>query len=693
MQNNVLHVSENFRKMAVKSVLSIVFFLFTYIVLIILAIGLVLLCGLIAYTLITLQAMFLTAMLGLGFIGMGFLIFFFLIKFIFSSPKKVDRSHLVEISKAEQPELFKLINEIVKEVKTDFPKKVYLSSDVNASVFYDSNFWSMFFPVRKNLQIGLGLMNTVSALELKAILAHEFGHFSQRSMKVGSYVYHVNKVIYNMLYDNESYGDILNNWSNISSYFSLFAKGAILVIQGIQHVLLRVYNRLNLNYMALSREMEFHADAVAAGVAGSQPLVSSLLRLGLADQSLNRVFDYYNSKIELLQKTNNFYPQQFFVMSRLAFSENLQLHDGLPSLSIAIYKRFNKTKLVLDNQWSSHPNTEERVERLMALNIPQRETHTGLAMDLLSDKEKLQEMITAQMFAQVNYTSEPVVADSGVFMEEYLKREEEASFPGVYNGYFDVRDPYVQFTLADFEISGAAGLGSFEAMIDDAVIGDVKSLEAATSDLQIIESINNGGLEINTFDYDGDKYTVYDAYPLMKRIEEDISRLKESLEENEKRIFGFFLNHALVQGKIIEFQRLSLNFQLVSQAFKLRQAVYIDLANATYFMHTTTPFETITENMYQVKRLEQPFKEQVSQMLEETLFSLLMEEQVKARFEEYLSKDWKYFGHQTYFDKEVEVLFAAMADYLSLIFTTHFNTKKALLEFQASLIESASMIA
>jgi hypothetical protein len=36
---------------------------------------------------------------------------------------------------------------------------------------------------KKNLTIGIGLINSTSVGELKTILAHEFGHFSQRSMK------------------------------------------------------------------------------------------------------------------------------------------------------------------------------------------------------------------------------------------------------------------------------------------------------------------------------------------------------------------------------------------------------------------------------------------------------------------------------------------------------------------------------
>ena len=150
---------------------------------------------------------------------------------------KVDRSHLHEITRKDEPALFSMIDEIVEKVDTSFPKKVYLSSNVNAAVFYDSSFWSMFFPIRKNLQIGLGLVNTVSKSELKAILSHEFGHFSQKTMKVGSYVYNVNQVIFNMLYDNESYERLIQRWGSISDYITIFVLIAIKIIEFIQWIL------------------------------------------------------------------------------------------------------------------------------------------------------------------------------------------------------------------------------------------------------------------------------------------------------------------------------------------------------------------------------------------------------------------------------------------------------------------------
>ncbi len=109
------------------------------------------------------------------------------------------------LQRKKEPALFQLIQETYQQVGAPAPKHVFLTTDVNAFVSYDSSFWSMFLPVKKNLTIGLGLINSTTVTELKSILAHEFGHFSQRSMKVGSYTNQAQKMLYDMLYNNEKF--------------------------------------------------------------------------------------------------------------------------------------------------------------------------------------------------------------------------------------------------------------------------------------------------------------------------------------------------------------------------------------------------------------------------------------------------------------------------------------------------------
>lgn len=102
-------------------------------------------------------------------------------------------------------------------------------------------FGACFFRFQKNLQIGVGLINSTTQQELIAILAHEFGHFSQRSMKVGTYVYQANQVIYNMLYRNESLDNTFQSWANATGYAAPFIAISIFIIKQIQRILKTLY--------------------------------------------------------------------------------------------------------------------------------------------------------------------------------------------------------------------------------------------------------------------------------------------------------------------------------------------------------------------------------------------------------------------------------------------------------------------
>jgi len=74
---------------------------------------------------------------GIGLIGLAIMVFIFLVKFLFAV-SRFDHSGSVEVTEEEQPELFAFIKQVAADTQTPFPKKIYLSADVNACVFYNS---------------------------------------------------------------------------------------------------------------------------------------------------------------------------------------------------------------------------------------------------------------------------------------------------------------------------------------------------------------------------------------------------------------------------------------------------------------------------------------------------------------------------------------------------------------------------
>lgn len=518
MQQFEVKTSAGFKKMTIKAILTIVLFLLVYLLLVISAIGLTMGCCYLGIMIIVMHPAFVTLALGAGIISVGFLILYFLIKFMFQQ-HKIDRSHLIEITRDEQPALFDFIQKIVDDVHTDFPKKIYTSSGVNASVFYDSSFWSMFLPIRKNLEIGMGLVNSVTSVELKAILAHEFGHFSQKSMKVGSYTYNVNHVIYNMLYDNDSFNQTAQGLANISGYIAIFIILASKIIQGIQWILIQVYNLLNVTYMGLSREMEFHADEVAANVAGSEPLITSLLRLDIANQAYQTVLEYYNSKIGDSYKATNIYPQQLYVMNFIAKQNHVSIENNLPHVSIEHLSQYNKSKLIINNQWASHPSTIDRVAALNKLNLQNAEKNNEPALSIFNNTDTLLEQTTQKLFSSINYKGKETLIDISRFIEEYTSSALKDSFDKIFNNYYNAKPLIIKQTnenaIVDLTQINASYLFSKET------VDLVYSLISLKNDIETLQKISTGEYKIKTFDYDGIKYTIKEINSLIARLTDE----------------------------------------------------------------------------------------------------------------------------------------------------------------------------
>lgn len=675
-----IKLSPEFKAQTTKAIMSIVLFVIIYCLLILMAIGLTILCLYAAMIIIITRPGIFTIVLGVGIGSMGVLILIFLFKFIFKS-HKVDRSHLLEISRNEEPQLFSIIDEIVKEVNTTFPKKVYLSSDVNASVFYDSSFWSMFFPVRKNLQIGLGLVNSVSKEELKSILAHEFGHFSQKTMKVGSYVYHVNQVIYNMLYDNEGYDKLIQGWANINAYIALFVVLAIKIIGGIQWILQKMYELVNKSYMSLSREMEFHADEIAANVTGYEPLKNSLLRLELANHSYNSVLSFYETKISDSIKSENLFKEHSFVMNHLANEDAIPIKDNLPQVTMEELNRLNKSKLVIKDQWASHPSTAERIKRLESLNVPPAQKGYASANTIFKNIEATQKALTEKIFSVVNYKEQVRCLPLNDFKEDFQKQYEKNTFAKLYNGYYDNKNPIV---FEPDSINSDAQTIPFNELYSQQKVDLVYTAVALENDLGILKQISDRNNPVKTFDYDGKKYKKKESNLVINALQRELKLTKEQIKQNDIDIFKYFksLEPDNSGGLLKEKYK---HFFAFEQEFQVKYKIYENLSNELQFINFVTPVEQIQSNFQKIKSLETELKKGISDLLNENLYQAEISEEIKGNFDLYTSKEWQYFGTENYFEKNLEILYSALNNYVFLLSRGYFLLKKDLLNYQEKL--------
>ncbi len=678
---SVTESSASFKKEVSGVMGSILLFFLVYLLLFILAVGLAIACVAGGIFIISVIHNLWMILVGAGLIGVGIMVLIFLIKFLFAV-SKFDRSGSIEIKEKEQPQLFAFIRQLTKDTQTPFPKKIYLSPEVNACVFYDSSFWSMFFPVKKNLQIGLGLVNALNLSEFKAVMAHEFGHFSQRSMKLGSFVYQVNRIIYNMLYDNNSYGAFLRSWASISSTFAFFANITVHIIQGIQWVLQKMYGVINKSYMRLSREMEFHADAVAASVSGGNNCISALQRIELADSGYNLVLRKYDELYKEKKLGKNAYQDHRVVLHQMAHTFKLSVQDELPVVSREFLNSNNLSRVNFKDQWASHPTTEEREANLEKLGVYSAASEES-AWVLFSNKEKLQEELTEKIYRHITVEGNASRVDNKEFEILYLQDEERFSLPAEYKGYYDARNS----ALLDVNsvINDPLPAETFEAVFSAEHISLPKKISALENDVELLKAIAAKQIDTKSFDFDGEKYERDRAEEIRETLGKELADQKIVLEEVDKKAFLFFYRAALVHS-VESAEELKTDY---GSYYHLRKESAIFLEHVNKMLGALQPIfagetqEILTINA-QIATLKESHEVSFKKYLREWMELGVFRDQVvmKEKIEKFISSNYVYFSGTSFFENELSELSEMVHESWQQIHSFLFIRFKAILEKQ-----------
>ncbi|WP_228377076.1 M48 family metallopeptidase [Chryseobacterium sp. FH2] len=440
--------------------------------------------------------------------------------------------------------MFAIIDEIVTETNVQQPKKVFLSPDVNASVSYNSIFWSMFLPVKKNLTIGMGLINSVTIGELKTVLAHEFGHFSERSMKVGGYVNQAEKIIFDTVYNNKNYENFLlhgyEHWA-----FKFFGMISIGFINVFQYILKNLSDFLFKNHASLRREMEFHADAIATYITNPKEQVSSLLRLELSETAFNSSFLFYTDD-EQNYLPENLYDNQTSVMKIISERNNHYYEHDLPKVNFDDLKRYNKARIEIEDQWASHPETEKRIEMIGKNKTKNNPENHDLAKSIINGFNEIGKALTKKFLTLHNIKNTGEVIDNETFMELYLIKYPNQVMNINFNGYYERHNP----VLEDVEslINETTDITNNDFFNDENVslIHEKIGLE---NDIYTLNHLTVNPKVIKTFKFNGKLYKSGEAKILIPKFSKDfinrfsnistilqIVKIKKSLKINIKNL-------------------------------------------------------------------------------------------------------------------------------------------------------------
>ncbi len=254
------------------------------------------------------------------------------------------------LGEIDQPRLFRLVREVAAATGERMPDEVYATAQMNAAVTDRGGFLGM--GTKRILIVGLPLAQSLTVDELRAVLAHEFGHFAGNDTRVGAWLYRTRASIERTVSSLAQQGPWLR-WPFV----------------GYGRMFLRISH-------AVSRQQEYAADVVSARAAGAGPAIRAL------------------EKIEGFAPAWDGYLQSEF-LAILSAGWRPPLLDGFrrflthPGVSRRV-DELRESSLAHDLQdpHDTHPPTRRRIEALRALDpgepatggdVPSIELFDGLA--------------------------------------------------------------------------------------------------------------------------------------------------------------------------------------------------------------------------------------------------------------------------------------------------------------------------
>lgn len=598
---------------------------------------------------------------------LGFIVLF-LIKILFSV-EPADLSGLHEIKAKDHPKLFDLIQTVVRSSGTRFPSKVYLTFDTNASVMSNPGFFNTFVLNRKSLIIGIGLMNSLNESELKSVLAHEFGHFSQKSSKVYSFIYRFHAGLFQLIYNNRAL-------KSGNQFTKLVMEDFIL------KNLIKSFDSLNKNYMNLSREMEYHADEFGVRLVGYQVAESALLRLSFSQFAFESLLNFYFANPQKTIERDNIYEDHSWMIAHIATDNQIKMNHGFPNIQFKDIKRLNRSKLVFEDQWASHPRTEDRIEQMRKTGIPSSSNHETPSVKLLHQPEEVLKMMSSKFFQLSKPSQNTRKLNRQEFIAYFLSEKQKNSLPKIYNDYYNYHIPILQ----ECDLTEGETSQKIQSFYSDQMIETASAKAALNIDISNIEAIQAGFIETRYFDYDGVKYTVAEIPELLKKLQNESSDFENKLRTNDQKIFRYFLNIEKQQKQEAQLAVLYEKLENFNSKITDRISMLNELRASLNFIFFETDTDTIQSQLNQANPLELQFKNELRNILNLPLVRKRMEPETLVLFDRYVHEPLVYFDGRHYHQENIDLLVAVLNQAFTLISDTRFYIGRELLEYQASLI-------
>lgn len=464
-----------------------------------------------------------TILLKIGAIAGAVMLFVFTLKFIFKLKNHVPENRIT-LKRSEQPRLFEFVDRICAETQAPKPRRIHVDPDVNAYVAYTNTWLSLFLPVRKDLTLGLGLVSILDRSEFKAVTAHEFGHFAQRSMRIGSYIHSANTIIHDMIYSRDRWDRLLDEWRGQDIQLAAFAWVITPIIWAIRKLLGLFYLLLSQLHASLSREMEFNADKVAVSTSGSEAIVSALWKLDDGQLHWNSTVGHAYTAAQKELFVPDLYLHNLLAIERGAPAQSAKL-EAMPVDARGGRVFFSGNAQSKVGMYTSHPPNDLREDNAKRPFIP-CERDDRPAWSLFDDPEGIRAAMTTLVYEK--YLGKTPKTFTTVEEFEAFIHAESLGSELLQEHHNTFADRFLHVPEADEmeqarALVTAAPIDVIKTLRDELIelMGPVREIDALMTKAR---AIAEGTAHENSFSFQGQTYH-------KKTLNEGFQRLAESKEK------------------------------------------------------------------------------------------------------------------------------------------------------------------
>ncbi|MFE4515224.1 M48 family metalloprotease [Kitasatospora sp. NPDC056783] len=314
------------------------------------------------------------------------------LRVVFLTRRRKDDGELpgVPVTRERQPAVWGMVDRIGERTGVRGPAEIRIVPEVNAGVFEETRLLGL-IPGKRHLVIGAPLLMGLTEGELEAILGHEFGHYSNRDVRLAAVTVAGRRAVLHTIDGLHQRAD--RHQAEEAAKLAAKAEKRLAkgrkpsdeeATGGVDRVLAGLFTRYAKLYFrvseAVGRRQEYAADLIAARLAGRDTTASALRKVPALDSAQ----DFYLGSYATIGWEAGLLPPPG------------QVFGGLQHLLNDPERRRQLAAYALElpehepDPYDSHPPIDRRITAIEALPDDGRGAGaTGPALALLHDAERV----------------------------------------------------------------------------------------------------------------------------------------------------------------------------------------------------------------------------------------------------------------------------------------------------------------